>query len=385
MRANQFIVVAAALLAMLGAIVNPATAQTLPDLQIRVYDVGDFVMEVRDYEYPGSDQGPALGQTAPGYGGAGMGGMGGGMFAVPAEAGQTPMGGGVGGMPAAAAPISMEGLTRVILNVVAPDTWSEAGGHGRLDSFGSSLIIAQTSENHAQIEQLLAQLRKNLGEHRTVKIDARWLPLNSEMLGQLVSDSGDGAAVNREALEQFSRQPGSIRMRTSCFSGQLVYVVSGTKRSIVSGYMPVVGSVDDGADLRGLVSTTHSGPFRFVANQTSSAVNQGANVGYHAQVEKLNIGTLLEIRPTLVRDTNTAVVDLRATVTGSEKSNGEAAISVRPGPPEVDRVAIQTEELATTLRVPLGEPVLVGGMTVAPAEQAGDTEQLQLYMILEVR
>ena len=35
-----------------------------------------------------------------------------------------------------------------------------------------------------------------------------------------------------------------MRGMTHCFSGQLVYLISGTRRNIVSSYIPVVGSVE---------------------------------------------------------------------------------------------------------------------------------------------
>ena len=67
------------------------------------------------------------------------------------------------------------------------------------------------------------------------------------------------------------------------------------------------------------------------------------------------------------------------------------------GMPQVDRVAIQMQKLATTLRMPLGEPILVGGMTYltpnsgegsppAPQESPADSgEQRQLYLVIELK
>ncbi len=66
----------------------------------------------------------------------------------------------------------------------------------------------------------------------------------------------------------------------------------------------------------------------------------------------------------------------------------------------MDRIGIETQQLATTLEMPLGKPVLVGGLTYVPqalksaggrdenaAEGAVDaeTERAQLYLVLEVR
>ena len=105
----------------------------------------------------------------------------------------------------------------------------------------------------------------------------------------------------------------------------------------------------------------------------------------------------MELRPTRLHPEEAAAIDLRSTITfpASPLNPGEVEPTTSSLAPQVDRVAIQTQELATTLKVPLGEPVLVGGMTdMAPrgatADAAGGAagdggEKPQLYLILEVR
>ena len=60
----------------------------------------------------------------------------------------------------------------------------------------------------------------------------------------------------------------------------------------------------------------------------------------------------------------------------------------------MDRIAVDTQELSTTLRMPLGEPILVGGMTFRwpdsadgnPADRKADSEETaQMYLVLEIR
>lgn len=383
------------------------------ELPVMAYDVGDLVMNITDYPYPGSDFGaipvPVIGGVSGG-GGGGFGGGGGGVFQFGGGGGGmsgTGSGGlGGGGIGVASssvgAPTSMDDLKRVILSVVAPDTWAENGGNGRLESFGNSLLVAQTPAVQQLVESLLQQLRAGSGERKTVSIDAYWLLLTSDEVDQLLEASQDGTPslsqertpmLSRERLAEFTRRPASIRGRTNCFSGQLVYVVCGTKKNVVSGYIPVVGSLDDGSSAARLASLSHGAKVRFVANEAVDRDKQ-RNVGYQPIVEKPNVGALLEIRPTLVKDGNSAIVDLKATVTGSAEPAGDAA-AAPPAPPEVDRVAIHSQVLATTLRVPLSKPVLVGGLTYQPAEAramqnmdgvpAGVGEYPQLYFVLEVR
>jgi hypothetical protein len=124
-------------------------------------------------------------------------------------------------------------------------------------------------------------------------------------------------------------------------------------------------------------------------------------VGYQPVVEKATFGALLEIRPTLVPGDKAVVVDLRSTITALAKPM--AVLAAQPpqaiDAPQVDRIAMDTQELATTLSVPLGRPVLIGGLTrvassaleeavsVGAAAPASPVlkETPQLYLILELR
>ena len=148
---------------------------------------------------------------------------------------------------------------------------------------------------------------------------------------------------------------------------------------------------------------------RFAADVPDFVGGNESRVGYQPVVTTHNFGALLEIRPTSMRGTDMAVVDLKSTLTVPGDPSGKTASQswLAPTPPIVDRIAIQTQELATTLRMPLGQPILVGGLTYvsptlgsirnsdpAAAEQrdgpAGEqngvrTENRQLYFVLELR
>lgn len=231
-------------------------------------------------------------------------------------------------------------------------------------------------------------------------IDARWLLLTSDELDSLVLPEPQGVPeVDRKRLAELTRRPGSIRGITSCFSGQLVYIVSGTKQNVVSGYIPVVGSIAAPNRTDQLVSERRQSLVRLVSDGSAVASSRGSQVGYQPVIEKPNLGALLEIRPTRSPSNGQspgAVVDLKSTVTAPalpqpepDGSDQSAAIA-----PVVDRIAIQTQEFATTLRMPLGKPILVGGLTYVPppggrshpnGEQEAAGEKPQLYLVLEVR
>jgi hypothetical protein len=356
------------------------------------------LLNVPDYPYPGGTasssgrgQGTGLGGAGGGFGGGGAGGGGGGIFSIADEAGR------------AHDPyrITWDDLIDAITSTVAPDTWAEnGGGQADMRPVGNALVVLQSPRAHEQIVELLSQLEQLLVDRKTFTVDARWLLLNSEELDRLTPDDDTAGllSVDSKLLADFTRRPTTVRGITSCFSGQLVYIVSGTQRNFVSGYIPVVGSLESPrgevklAALRGRARTS------LVSDQRPAPGN-GPQVGYQPIVERSSIGALLEIRPTLVRGEKEAIVDLRSTLTVPAGQLPELASppdSV-PAPPVVDRIAMDTQEFATTLRAPLGKPVLIGGMTyVQPTigtsrdaesqpSEAAALDNPQYYLILEVR
>ncbi len=404
------------------------------DWTLLTYDVGDLVLNVPDYPYTSADGSALFGRRA-GMGVAGsMGSTGGGMMGG-MPGGETPVGG--GGMQSAgfgqmslpdSTRITMDDLVRVIVTVVAPDTWAQYGaaggagpyaapgmpgmgdafnqpapqkrdgGAGEIQRLGTALIVRQTPAVHRQIDELLQQLRTGSGKRKTVSIDARWLLLTSDDLERLIPAAADSIPrVDREVLAELTRRPSTIRGITNCFTGQLVYLVSGTQQNVVTSFVPVVGSIDRQEPAESQVaSLKHAARYVFTQQASQRAV------GYQPVIEVPNFGALLEVRPTLIPGDNTATVDLRSTLTAPGKPAEEL---IRPRPediltPTVDRFAIDTQKLATTLNVPLGQPVLVGGMTyISPLTEAmrhgaidtprqpekAPSEVPQLYLILELR
>ena len=361
---------AVALLGSQSALAQTATNKATEGFVLLTYEVSNLVLNIQDHAYSDSLKLANKPRVSVGGGGGGFGGGGGGM----GGGGNVAVGGGGGGaffkQPANHDPhrITMDDLINVIVATAAPTTWNENGtGNGEIQPLGTALVVWQSPEVHKQIQKLLDQLLQGSGQRRTVMIDARWLLLNSNELDQLLLDEQNGAPqVDREMLKQLTRRPTSLRGISNCFSGQLVYLISGTRKNLVSSYIPVVG---------------------------------GSGVGYQPWIETPNFGALLEIRPTLMRDGNAAIVDLKTTLTvpneqpNQSKGNPDSS-------PELDQIAIETQELATTLRIPLRQPTLVGGLTYVPSPRqftaasgrAGATPQAasvaenpQLYLLLELR
>ena len=391
---NLFRLAQAAIIVAIATTATTSSAQgkkeTIPprqadnELLLRTYEIGDLVVTVPDYALA-NGLGASAGRGG-GYAGGMMGGGGGGFrgggggdaFAEAASGGYGRGGyGGEMGAPGGGtvsvpgpSPITVESLTQVIMATVAPDSWEASGREGRATALGTTLVIRQTAEVHREISLLLNDLRNGSATRNTVAIDVRWLLLDSADLEKLLVAGEDGkSTVDRRVLAEFTRRPTSLRGLTNCFSGQSVYLTSGTLRRSVSGYIPVVGG--------------------------------GNSTGYQPITATNNFGVQIDLRPTRLHSENAVVVDLKSTIT-FPGSPAEAEAVGAPSDalaPKVDRLAIQTQELATTLRVPLGESTLVGGMTyMAPAPSPGEdappadaqapdtsSEQRQMYLIIELR
>lgn len=382
-------------------------------LTLATYPVGDIVFQVTDYPQNASPRGlrskiplaPSGGRG--GFGGGGGGGMGGGgAFSIP-DPGvgaslhqETPFrfsqyGRGKAAPEGPSMAITIDALVRTITNCIAPDTWSANGmGQAEVSILGDMLVVSQKPEVHRQISQFLEMVRRDAGKKRTVTVDARWLLLNSDELDQLLmkSEKPGPPIVNPEALAALSRRPTSLRAITNCFSGQLVHVVSGTEKSIVSSWIPVVGSVDWSRS-ENAVATTERPPIRFVSDAYPV---RGSSVGYQPVLTNVNLGVVLEIRPIVVQGEKAAIVDLASTLTFRGEEPSSPARAGGGVAPPVDTVLLETARLATTLRVPLSKPVLVGGLSYSPAaamasaSTAGDAKQgsreaRQAYLILSVR
>ena len=387
---------------------------------LRTYEVSDLVVNIQDHPFSES-----LDRAPKSFGGGGMGGGGGGVFSVPDPRQNTGLGtsggefasfrlcqfgGGRGtvtvrdgdesGLAPADGSITMEDLKRVLLSTVASDSWADNGtGEGQVQPLGTALVVWQSPAVHELIQELLKQIRLGAGDRKTMTIDARWIFVNSDELDRLMTPDQKGVpTVDRAVLAEFTRRPGSIRGITNCFSSQLVYLVSGVRRNVVSGYIPVVGQLGPPEEFDQLVSAPSRSLVQFASDTGAMDGGNDASVGYQPIVEKPNLGVLLEIRPTYLRDDGEAIVDLKSTLTLPDEQLTPASGDTTP--PIVDRIAIGTHEFATTLRMPLGKPVLVGGLTQVPpiASSTGSDQSLasgkaidagaenpQLYFVLELR
>ncbi len=263
-------------------------------------------------------------------------------------------------------------------------------------------------------------------------VDFQWLWLATGPYQQLTGDRASTAdraasAVDAKVLGQIAAKAPGFRGRILCANGQLVHLASGDRRSVIVGAIPTVevkpgttatgGSMGCGMGGGGMFSVADdpfgagpSSPAKPAAKERAAtcdtnpfvvptasppsaspapavppaapAVNvQNApppvpviagRTAYQPVIDVPNAGVVVEVRPTVAPGADTAVLDVRSSVTRW----GPPAAPARVGSPgsaacPVDRPNIAAAEMATTVRVPLGKPVLVGAVTFASAGGAG--------------
>ena len=361
----------------------------------RTYNVADLFRPTRNYPFqsaiipptqigvPSEEQMLAAEQEAAARGGGGGGGGGG-----------VRGGGGGGGSPnqiggqqfpkkSDAATDDIDSLIKLMQDMVDPPSWRDAGGsEGSVRQFGSLLIVTQTEENHREIQSLIDGIRKEVGPTRMVNVRADWVLVGPDELRGLVKpaaagnesarDAGQAAAkpssqeVDRGALDKLWGQTVHYRASVTGFNGQTVHVTSGRGRTVVTGLEPAVGT---GVGLFGL---------------RTSLVQAGATLQVTPSVTPDGKSAVLDVR-SVVSDWDTPGAPIKApapTTTGPMVEEGRLVKGMAAEAPPVDRINVLAQQLRTTLRVPLGKPVLVGGMTLEPSPKTADSKQL--YLVVEV-
>ena len=294
--------------------------------------------------------------------------------------------------------VDFDQLIDLITSIVEPSAWDQAGGAGSIQKSDTMVVVSQSLPIHWQIESLLDALRAKKQVSPTVLVELKWLWLDAKQHEQLAGGGKPAAggkrslAVDAKALEQLARTTPGFRGQIACSNGQWVHLASGDRRSVIVSSIPVIGS----------------------------------GVGYQPVIQVPNVGVVVELRPSVAPGGTTAMLDVQSTVTRWAKpqppllqvggswppftvKEGDSPVIAdkktgtvpQPAPPvgpqettqepsgsassPVERPQMPAQQLATTLRVPLGKPVIVGAMTFAPEgdaglDKAGDNPR-QLYLI----
>lgn len=405
-----------------------------PAIITRVYPVADLVFSPPNYPFQGVDMAGSRARGATGFGGmsgssggGGMGGFGSGFMGG--------MGGGMGGGGGMANPVGsgqfnvqdnrahtratagssmdLDELIEAITTSIAANSWDEVGGPGSIITFNNQLVVSQTEAVQEQIAKLLAELRKQ-SALETITVRATWLSLDGEQLAALTAGTPATSPplVDRAKLEALSKEAGAApRAATApavdagevtCFNGQTVHIVSGRFRGAVTSVIPVVGQLEETQKTESAVAAAENASpatsarrmdetvlAQVVAESTGPAVSPQLNnlqgglanqgVGYQPIVSTQHSGIMLEVTPIAMPGANAIVLDLRSIV--SQWQPPAAGTASFGGITQLDHSEVISQQLATTIRMPLGKPVIAGGMTLEPG--AATSTGARLYLVVE--
>ena len=247
-------------------------------------------------------------------------------------------------------------ILKLIIDTVAPDTWRDNGGSvGSIRLISGLLVVSQTPSNQKDIQSLLSQLRDE--SSRMVTVVARWVLLDSAQLEQYahpLKQAEGTAAIETIDLAAMEKAKVDLKYRAqiTCFNGQTVQLTSGRARTVVTGLEAVVGQ----------------------------------SAAYQPEASVVQDGVSLQLTPMLPTGSPTAIIEVENVVSAwdglapappaptSQPTNMEA-------PGTLDRVDMQVQHLHTTIAVPVGKPILVGGLSVPWQGEAVDK---QMYLVIEV-
>lgn len=365
-----------------------------PRLLVKVYDLSDLFTVAPSYpayeptELIRSGELQPVFPQVPGAGGGGAAaaggfGGGGGLFAVPNSVDRKQpatlhQASGASGAPASDVRTSMQSLIDTITSTIDPDGWADVGGPSTVAPVGSSLLISTTSETHAKLTALIDLFRQRWGSLRTISVQAHWLWLSPAQVDEVLVQPKPGAATSEISLNTVT--PGEWKKLLAaaaekegaaagyhsiitCYNGQTVAAQAGAQRIVVTGITPVV------------------------------AGGQQAAVAYAPVTRTVHEGATLQITPLATRHVKYVVLDVHSRVNlvtadqkvleKAEKIDPAAHANPRQVVDALDRVSLQTQRLETTLRVPVGQPTLIGGMTFTAAE--GKSSHLYLFITAKVQ
>ena len=242
----------------------------------------------------------------------------------------------------------------LIKATVAADSWGKAG---RIKQVAGQLVITQTPENHAQIVQLLDQLRETRGIQ--VTLAARFLVVDkttATKFGLEATPAADqkkpgtsaGVYLSTEKvaglLHDVQQGPGMKLLpspRITCFNGQQAYVLASTSTAYISGYK-------------------------------ADKDNDGQTT-WEPITSEVDAGLLLELQPFVSADRKFATLKLHPALSRLDRIE---SVPYSESPPEkklfIQRPVMTIRELRTTANISNGETLVLGGF----AEQ-GDKPSTQ--------
>lgn len=262
-------------------------------------------------------------------------------------------------------------VVQMIEQTIAADSWKDRGGSvGALRELQGQLIVTQTPENQIAIMHLLQQMRESRGlqctvECRFVSCDepvarallAKWqkvaTPTTLPAVGAAQSESAGtvGLLLNEEQVAQFLKAGDDAPKlsdvgapRLMLFNGQRAYVQISTSHRYISAY----GAV-----------TEKGGQTRY--DPVQSVVESGVLLDVQATVSAGRDATTVSLHPQV-----SALLEMKQLPWNGRPAGSDLMIQ---------EPQIRSTELHTTVSIPAGRTLLIGGLEDPRAGDSGPATQ----------
>lgn len=280
----------------------------------------------------------------------------------------------------------LESLTKHIKDIIASDTWKDNGGTvGQIRELDDRLIITQTPANQKLVKAMLDQLSEE--DSRTVRVEADWVWLPPAEAGKLLkppAKAGPNSALREVDPAALGALPASVRhyhAETAGRNDQMTYIVSGRERSLVTNVTPIVSTAT--SSFAPTISTVAGGLGLEVRPMVKSDLGFAVLV-LHATFDELGkprhasaaavAGVALEAAPS----TQPAATQPGRIPTAPRSLVTRTAPQAAQSP--FNTIGMTVQDVRTTIRVPLGRPVLVSSGTWDPTGAHAETMQVMLIV-----
>jgi len=383
---------------------------------IRVYDIRDLIYRIPNFS------GPRIELSMSGAGNAGNNGSGdsgGGLFDDEGTDGEGGDGEEAEGLTKAEIILK---IIELIQKSVDPTSWQPNGEIGSVLELHGQLVITQTPDNHTAIRGLIAQLRE--ARALQIAIEARFISVSTGFLQNIgidldfyfnlgtqlgtgtrtLTDPWTGSTLTRSGAGRGSLEdaltPISVLQNTSAFttgmSSGVATDIGGSVASLGASGMTITGTFLDDIEVDFMIRATqaHSstrsltaprltlfnGQRAYVTVATQQAyisdlepvVSDNA-VSFNPTVSFVPTGSVLDVEATISADRRYVTLTVRPQVASlngfttyftsvtSTDANGDAITGV--GQIQLPNVTVQ--DLQTTVSVPDGGTLLIGGQKIA--------------------
>jgi general secretion pathway protein D len=301
----------------------------------------------------------------------------------------------------------MDALTKLIQETIDPTSWRDAGGSvGGVRALNGHLIVTQTPENQSGLVNLLEQLRETRAIQIT--IEARFLSVSKNFLEDVGLDVDAQFNLNANPTHGFG--PIGVGQNSIGFTSNPVTGVPGGigASNAASKSLQLSGTYLDNFQVQFLLqatqasqtSTTLTAPrvtlfngqraYVLVATQRAYVSDLEAVVGnntssFEPTIDVVSSGVLLDVQATVSADRKYVTLTLRPQLaqllnlfTFNFQGAASGVSTVIPGPGGVldtsqgagqtgfvQEPELQITEVRTTVSVPDGGTLLLGGQTLA--------------------